>query len=75
MSKNKGQLTIRLEPGEACVIMDTKYWDHMVQVYSIMASDAEDLEERADWEYVIQQVKTWVERTIQSDGLDDYDED
>lgn len=63
MSKHKDKAPINVPPGQACVVMKREHWEHMVEVYSIMASDCEDLGERSDWLSVVDLVKTWVEAT------------
>lgn len=61
--KNSGHFTIQLEPDEACVVLEKKFWDHMIQWYSIMAGDCTDPNEKADWQSVITAVSAWVENT------------
>ena len=80
MSKYTGQLTVQLEPGDACVVMEKKMWDHMVTWYSIMARDTSDPVEKANWLSVVTAVRGWVDDTYYDGKVeiafdDDEDED
>ncbi len=64
MTRNyNGQLTIQLEPDEACVVLEKKFWDHMIQWYTIMANDCEDPDEKGNWASIIHAVEHWVKST------------
>ena len=61
--KNESSLTVYLEPDEACVVLERKFWDHMVEWYTIMAEAANTRAEKDNWYSIISQVKRWVEAT------------
>lgn len=63
MSKGRDKSNIEIAPGQACVVMEKKFWDHMLNVYSIMADDCVDKAEKEDWMAISRVVKTWTEAT------------
>ncbi len=63
MSKPVGTITLSLDPDEAVVVLEKKFWDHMVHWYTIMENDTFDPIEKANWKSVATAVEQWVERT------------
>ena len=68
--KNRGQITIQLEPDEACVVLEKKFWDHMIHWYTIMANDTVNPEEKGNWSSIINAVERWVEHTHYTPDLE-----
>lgn len=79
MSKRfNGRVDIQLEPGQAAVVLDRAFWDHMVQWYTIMANECGDPDEKANWVSIISEVEFWVASTYldpSSVKVLDYDDE
>lgn len=56
-------LTIHLEPGEAAVVLEKRFWDHLVRWYTIMAEDTANKAEKENWYSIVAAVREWVEAT------------
>jgi hypothetical protein len=61
--KYNGHITLQLEPGEACVVMERKFWDHMIEWYGIMARETSNYKDRENWNSVIEVVQEWLDNT------------
>ncbi len=71
-----GHVSLQLEPGEACVVLEKKFWDHMVMWYGIMARDTADPVEKANWNSVATAVRSWVNDTYFDGKVEiEYDDD
>ncbi len=58
-----GHLTLQLEPDEAVVVLEKKFWDHLIKWYTIMANECGDPVEKANWVSIVDAVDYWVGNT------------
>lgn len=80
MKSKYGQVTIQLEPDEACVVLEKKFWDHMIQWQTMFANESNDPTEKANWSSIITAIESWMERTYQDPRkatveTEDYDDE
>lgn len=62
MSHHKTRLTVKRDPGQACVVADVSVFEHIIETYNYMG-DAAESEERDAWYAVSAIVAEWVEKT------------
>lgn len=75
-NKNKRtvKVSIKLEPGQAFVVANVEYFQHMEEVYRILASEAETPQDTAKWIEVADLISYWVSETAIPITYDDEED-
>jgi hypothetical protein len=77
-NKNKKtvKVSVKLEPGEAFVVANIEYLNHIEQVYRTLALDAETPQDASKWIEVADLVAYWVAETAVpvTTGFEDEDD-
>lgn len=72
MSHNKTKLTVKLDPGQACVVADLEMFNHIRYVYNELASSGSTQEEKDSWLDVVNIITHWVNQSyVPIPGSDD----
>jgi len=64
MTKKANKLSIRLDPGEACVVLPVEYWHHIIDLYKTYALEAPSGEEAQLWMDVSNAIQQSVDETL-----------
>jgi hypothetical protein len=67
MSKNWIRRTVRLKPGEALVVADVWFWQHIMDLYRSFAESCTVKAERDDWMSVVTLIEDWIDRSTYSE--------
>ncbi len=74
MSKRSVKHSIRLEPGEAVVVLPGHVWEHIINQYIIVAEDLKKVSPREsqEWQDVADKIDGWLKQTL-NDNWDEED--
>lgn len=75
MSHHKTKLTVKRDPGQACVVADLEVFQHIIETYNYMGDSAADAAEKVAWYNVAEIFAEWLEKTylpLEDELSDDF---